>query len=425
MKVNLIKKDNYNLHVINVDNFRGCYFSLAFRSKFDPKKAVAFVLLTDVLTDASKNYPSPKYVYRHNDSNHILDLYGSYAKSGNVMQAYIICNYVDPKYINEKDYLDNTYKFIFDMISNPLVVDNKFDEKIFNVVKKRLITDLQSLSTDNNFISIHEGLKLYASDNSTSFHLYDMIDFIKNFTSEDLYNYYKELICDSSIDIFVTGSTDSKSIEKVVNKYYPFKNSAYKKYGEILVNKPRLIPKKVVKKSKYKQSTIVMIFNVNGMSIFEREFVMPFYLNIINSGGLTSKLYKSLREENSLCYNVSTSCFDRTNTLLVKSTLSVGNENKAIRLVKKCINDMKSRISNEEFMGAYYAYQRSLKGMVDSIGAINRLYTNSYYANFSSYEEKLTKFKKVDIDQINELAKKVKLNTIYVLKGDINERNED
>ena len=86
---------------------------------------------------------------------------------------------------------------------------------------------------------------------------------------------------------------------------------------------------------------------------------------------------------------------------------------------------MKNRISNEEFTRAYYAYQSSLKGMVDSIGAINRLYMNMYYSGFSNYEEKQEEFKKVTIEDIYSLAKKVKLNTVYVLKGDINERNQD
>ena len=168
-----------------------------------------------------------------------------------------------------------------------------------------------------------------------------------------------------------------------------------------------------------------MVFNIDKMTMFEREFVIQFYISILNSGGLGSKLYKSLREENGLCYNVSTNCYDRSNLLLIKSSIFVGKENKAIRLIKKGIKDMKNRVSNEEFMGAYYEYQRSLKGMVDSIGAINRLFMNKYYAGFSSYEEKLENFKKVTIDDINEFAKKVKLNTIYVLKGDINERNQD
>lgn len=425
MKVNIIKNKNYNLHTINVDNFRSCHFSLVFRSKFDEKKALAFSLLADILTDSSKNYPSPKYVYRHNDSNYILGFYGSFSKVGKVMQTYIVCDYVDPKYIKEDDYLDNTYKYIFEMLSNPLVENNRFNEKILNVAKKRLLTDLSSLKEDNVFLSVHKAVQIFASNPITSFSLYDVIDYIEKITPEELYNYYLELVNNSSIDIFVTSSTDSKIIEKTVKKYFPFKQSTYTKYNELIINKTRRLPKKVVDKSSFKQSSIVMVFNVNDMTMFEREFVMSYYINIINAGGLGSKLYRSLREESGLCYNVSTSCNDRVNMLIVRSTLKPGFENKAIRLVKKCIRDMKNKISNEEFVGAYYAFQRSLKGMVDSIGAINRLYMNMYYAGFSSYEEKQTKFKKVTIDDVNNLAKKVKLNTIYVLKGDKNERNQD
>ena len=252
-----------------------------------------------------------------------------------------------------------------------------------------------------------------------------MIDYIKNITSKDLYDFYLRLINKSSADIFITSSTDEKELNKVIKKYYPFKNTSNVKYNELTFNKKRLLPKKVVDKSSYKQSTLVMVLNVDNMTMFEREYVMPFYVSIINSGGLSSKLYVSLREKNSLCYNVSTNCYDRSNLILIKSTMRVGCENKAIRLVKKCVKDMKSHVSNEEFIGAYYDYQRNLKGMVDSIVAVNRLYMNMYYAGFSSYEEKQKGYKKVTVDDINELAKKIHLNTIYVLKGDKNERNQD
>ena len=425
MKTNLVKNKNYNLHTIHVDNFRSCHFSIVFRDKFNEKDAVAFALLADLLTDVSKNYPSPKYVFRHTDSNYILNFYGSYSRVGKIMQLFIICDYIDPKYIKEDDYLDNTYKFIFDMISNPLIANDAFDEKAFSVVKKRLITDLSSLNEDNSFKSVHKALQIFSSDNVTDFHLLDMIDYIKNITSKDLYDFYLRLINKSSADIFITSSTDEKELNKVIKKYYPFKNTSNVKYNELTFNKKRLLPKKVVDKSSYKQSTLVMVLNVDNMTMFEREYVMPFYVSIINSGGLSSKLYVSLREKNSLCYNVSTNCYDRSNLILIKSTMRVGCENKAIRLVKKCVKDMKSHVSNEEFIGAYYDYQRNLKGMVDSIVAVNRLYMNMYYAGFSSYEEKQKGYKKVTVDDINELAKKIHLNTIYVLKGDKNERNQD
>ena len=130
--------------------------------------------------------------------------------------------------------------------------------------------------------------------------------------------------------------------------------------------------------------------------MFEREYVMPYYINILNSSDLNSKLYESLRNKNGLCYSVQTSCFDRSNIIVLRSTIKVGSENKAIKLIKKCFNDMKNNISDEEFVRAYYSFTSSLKGMVDSLGAINRLYMNMYYAGFSSYEEKKEKYKTVN-----------------------------
>ena len=425
MKFKVFNNKKFNLHVLNVNNFRSSHLELIFRCKFDSKKAAAFALLSDILTDASKDYPSSKYVVRHMEESYILDFYGSFTRNGKVMQTYIICDYVDPRYIDEKNYLNNVYDFIFNMLKNPLIKDGKFDSKLFDLAKRRMLTDLKSYADDNNFLSMNKALKIFAEDTPTSFHMYDMIDFVSNLTNEELYEYYLDLINNSSVDIFVTTSTDSKVINELVKSNYPFKKTSYESYNELIYHNNRLLPKKVVDKSKFKQSTIVMVFNVNNINMFEREFVMPYFLNVLNTSDLNSKLYDALRNKNGLCYSVQSSCFDRSNIILVRSTIKVGYEKKAIRLIKKCFNDMKNNVTDEEFVRAYYAFTSSLKGMVDSIGAINRLYMNMYYANFSSYEEKLEKYKTVKVSDINNLANKIRLNTIYVLKGDINERNQD
>ena len=425
MEFKIFKNKNYNLHVINVKNFRSSHVEIIFRNKFDAKKAAAFSILADILTDASKDYPSSKYIMRHMEDSYILDFYGSQTRNGKVMQTYIICNYIDPRYIDEKDYLENVYKFIFGVLKKPLVNKNRFDDKLFNLAKNRLIADLKSYGDDNNFLAIHSAMKLFAGDTPTSFHMYDMIDFIRNLTNEELYDYYQKLVEESSVDIFVTTSTEPKTINNIIKDNYHFNNIKYKEYNELIYHDNRLLPKKKSDKSKFKQSTIVMIYNVNNINMHEREFVMPYYINILNSSDLNSKLYQRLRNENGLCYSVQTSCLDRSNIIMVRSTIKAGCEAKAVRLIKKCFTDMKNKISDEEFVRAYYAFTSSLKGMVDSIGAINRLYMNMYYAGFSSYEDKLKNYKNVTIDEINLLANKIRLNTIYVLKGDINERNQD
>jgi len=424
MKYKTIKEKNYNLQLIDVPNFRSCHFALIFRDDFDPKKAVCYALLSDMITDANKDLPSSKYVLRKMEDNYILNFYGSFSNVGNKMQTYIVCDYVDPRYIKEDNYLDNVYKFIFDMLKKPLVKDNVFDEKLFNLAKRRLLTDLKSCKDDNNFLSINKALKLFAPSSPTSFHLFDMMDFIENLKCEDMYKYYEELIKEH-VDIFVTGGLNNGKEEKLIKKYFPFKSAKKLDRNEVINHNYRMIPIKKVEKSKFKQSTIVTIYNVNNLSMFEREFVASYYLNVLNTANLNSKLYQYLRNENSLCYTINSYPIDRSNILIIKVTVKAGEERKALKLIKKAFSDMKNKISNEEFVRAYYAYESSLKGMVDSIGAINRLYMNMYYGGFSNYDIKKKEFKKVTIDDIYSLAKKVKLNTVYVLKGDINERNQD
>ena len=424
MKFKSIKENNYNLQLIDVSNFRSCHFALIFRDNFDPKKAICYSLLSDMITDANKDFPSSKYVLRNMEDNYILNFYGSFSNVGNKMQTYIVCDYVDPRYINEENYLENVYKFIFDMIRKPLVKNNVFDKKLFELAKRRLLTDLKACSDDNNFLSINKALKLFAPSSPASFHQYDMIKFLENLTNEDMYKYYEDLI-KLHVDIFVTGNINGDKEEKLIKKYFPFNSTKELDKNELIYHDYRMFPLKKTEKSKFKQSTIVAIYNVNNISMFEREFVSPFYLNILNTATLNSKLYQYLRNENSLCYSVNTYPIDRCNILIVKTTIKAGQERKALKLINKAFKDMKNKISNEEFTRAYYAYQSSLKGMVDSIGAINRLYMNMYYSGFSNYEGKQKEFKKVTIEDIYGLAKKVKLNTVYVLKGDINERNQD
>lgn len=425
MKAAEFNHKQYNLHVINVDTFRSCSMQLSFRCPFDAKKCIAYSLLCDILTEQSKDYPTSKYITRHMQESYILNFYGSFSRIGKTLNTYINCDYVDPNYISEKNYLEETYKFIFGVISNPLIIDNGFEEKNFNIVKNRLLKDLRELEGNNKFTSLNKAMKLFSDNVIINFHLHDLIKYLENLTKEELYNYYLDLINNSSVDIFVSGSTDSSKINKIVEKYYPFKNKEYVKYNDLAYPKNRIIPKKRVDKSKYKQSSLVMIYNVNYLSMFEREFVMPFYLNILNNNGLTSKLYQNLREKNALCYNINSSYHERCNYLLIRSTLNAGKERKAIRLVKKSVNAMKNNISKKEFTGAYYLYQSSLKGMLDSQSAILRTYLNTYYAGFSSYETKKKEFKKVTVEDIYNVARKIRLNTVYVLKGDINERNQD
>lgn len=419
MTNNIYKNKNYNLHTIYTDAFKKYHMNLVFSEKLDYKKAVAFCLLIDILTDASKNYPSSKLVARSLDQNYIIDFYGSFSKSGSIINCQINCDFIDPEYIKDKNYLENIIKFVFEMIGNPNIVENGFEETTFNIIKSRFILECKKKEEDPNFLAFKDAFRLFDEDNIACFSVYSMVDYAKKITREELYEYYKEFISCKSVDIFVTGNIKSDEINEIIKKYSPFKANKYQMINDEVYVKNRIIPKSKTIKSSLNQSTIITIFNVNNLNKFEREFVMPFYLNILNNSGLTSKLYENLRNKNSLCYSVSTSYVERCNFLNTKCNVRIGTEKKALTLIKKSYNEMKKNITKEEFIGAYYAYESSLKSIPDSISSINRIYANKYYIGFSTYEEKMKKFKTVTVEDIYKVANKIKLNTVYIRKGDI------
>ena len=116
------------------------------------------------------------------------------------------------------------------LLSKNLIINDK--EKALQCIEKysyySIINGYKAVfkNEDNSFKSVHKALQIFSSDNVTDFHLLDMIDYIKNITSKDLYDFYLRLINKSSADIFITSSTDEKELNKVIKKYYPFKNTS-------------------------------------------------------------------------------------------------------------------------------------------------------------------------------------------------------
>ena len=51
---------------------------------------------------------------------------------------------LDPKFITEKDYLEKSLTFFFDMINNPNVKENLWQEETFEIVKERLHIEIES-----------------------------------------------------------------------------------------------------------------------------------------------------------------------------------------------------------------------------------------------------------------------------------------
>ena len=82
---------------------------------------------------------------------------------------------------------------------------------------------------------------------------------------------------------------------------------------------------------------------------------------------------------------------------------------------------MKKTISDRELSAAKNEMISSLETLLDSPGGIINYYFGIEVFNSEPIAEKIENYKKVTIKDIQNLANKVRIATIYLLKGNSNE----
>ena len=97
------------------------------------------------------------------------------------------------------------------------------------------------------------------------------------------------------------------------------------------------------------------------MTDFELRYVLNVYSYILG-GGPDSKLFKTVREKNSLCYTISSVSQPLNSILTINAGIDKKNFKKTVELIKKEMNDMrKNKFSNDDIIKAKITYVNSLK----------------------------------------------------------------
>jgi predicted Zn-dependent peptidase len=246
---------------------------------------------------------------------------------------------------------------------------------------------------------------------------------LEKITPESLYTYYKELLRTNLIDIFIVGDIDFNNMEKIIKDNFII-NTIKKTNANHFIkqDKFRALPQIVKDSKEINQSILIVASKLKDITSFEREYVLALY-NSVLGGGPDSKLFKEVREKNSLCYSISSSHSGIANLQYISAGIDEKNFDKTVKLVKKEIKKMTTGdFTDDELIQAKTTYLASLKELEDSTNGIINIYEAHEYLNYGLLEERRIEIVKVTKEDIINVSKKIHLDTIYLLKGD---RHED
>ncbi|MBR6821007.1 MAG: insulinase family protein [Bacilli bacterium] len=409
---------SYRIHTIKTDKFKNCSMEIMFRNKLEKSEITQNNMLVDMLVHSSNKYPKRRDVSIELENLYSASFRGFTTRLGSSVMLSFCLDFLNPKYC-EKGYLDDVLSLPFEMLLNPNIKNNEFDNRSFNIIKNRIKSDIESLKENATKYAFRRSLINMDENSPSSYYMVGYMDDLEAITPSNLVDAYNNLLNNYTCDIFVIGNLDMDEVVTTIKNKFNNRTIKTDKIELYVDNSLRKKYIDVEETGKYEQDSFIMIYNLDDLSERERNFVIHIYNIILGSGGLTSKLYRYLREENSLCYNVSSMIQKYDGLLMIYSGIDGKDKDLCIDLVNKAMKEMSSGdFSDLELENAIKTVISSLKMGEDTQGGIVNNYLFNYLDNLPLYEERVKEFKTVTKEEVINVAKRIKLNTIYLLKGE-------
>ena len=400
MEYKHFKNDCYNLYTVKTNKFNKIIIEVIFESIATKKNITFLTLLLNILTSSSKKYKTQKLFKRKLENLYNADITYDNYRVGKTIVSKISLEILN---INE-NIINKAIEFIFDIIFNPNIDNNKFNKKIFDIKKEET---LHNISISNETIAIS-----YTNNKTKSLNINGYEEILNNIDNTKLYKYYIDFIENTKKSIYILGNIDINKVNKNITKYTKFNSINTYKYKYYTNNKTSKY-KKIINNTK-ENIVLINIYNITNLNSFELNYVLPIYNLIFGSNNLTSKIYKTIRKDNKLSYKQSSDYLKYDKLIILSINIEAKNINKTLKLIKKVKREMKLNITNTELENAKKLIKTSLESINDDANKIIDNYIFKNIVDLKDYKTRINNFNKVSIKDIKSVDKKIKLILTYI-----------
>ena len=365
------KTNAYNLHIIKTDKFKTIMLKINLKKQINKEDITYRNLLTKVLFQSNKNYSTKRELEILTEDLYNLSISSRNSISGNYIITSFDSIFLSEKY-TEDDMNYKSINFVLDMIFKPNVENNEF--KFFDLAKRLVCDEIETQKDDTNKYSKQRLLEIMDDNSPLSYNPVGYMKDLDKITNKDLYNYYQKMLNNNLIDIFVIGDIDEQFIKNIFKENFNIKT--LKKEGISHYYEHKKLGRCKTKKEQLdiKQSKLRIGIKLKDLTDFEKKYVANMYAFILG-GSPDSKLFKNVREKNSLCYSINCSYLPVFNTMIISAGINSSDFKKCLSLIKKELNNMTKGIFEElDIEAAKTTYINSLKEIEDSQSSTIRIF---------------------------------------------------
>ena len=380
--MNYVKKEikkGISIHNISTNKFKTNLYAVFLAIPINRENVTKNALITAILRRGSQNLQSQDVI-----SKKLEEMYGASFDCGidktgdnHIMKFYLEA--ISEEFLPEKEELSKKcIEILLDIIFNPLIENNGFKEEYVESEKNNLKQIIESKIDNKRAYSLERCVEEMFKDEPYGLYKYGYVEDLDKLTPQNLYEYYKQLINQCKIDIFVSNTitnmasnttNDLESNENINNiieqndiiKKLKEREPIYVKSNEN--NNQESSQEKVVEEHmQVGQGNLVIGLKVNANQD-NAKYITSVY-NAILGGGANSKLFQNVREKESLAYTATSNYRRQKNVIFIRCGIEIENYKKALDTIRVQLEDIKNgNFAEEDLINSKKLITESIRGI--------------------------------------------------------------
>lgn len=409
----------------------GVYFNTIFDDRFKTSRiavtmlvglnkdtVAANAMVPNILTRCCEKYPTFLELSRKLNMMYGASLSGRGGKMGEVQPITISAAGIDDRYsLDGESVYKEMAELICSVLFRPKLVNGCFDEEDFRQEQRQMLDAIDAEYNDKRVYAFNRLLQVMCGDELYSINKNGTKEQVSALTPKAVYDAYKNIIKTARIEIMCLGSTDTDEVCKLFkDKFAGIERSVASYKTEVIKTAEKT--KEHTDKLDVVQSKLMIGFRT-GVAHPQEEVPQTTLMGVILGGTAHSKLFVNVREKQSLCYYCACRYDAYKGIMYIESGVEKENVEKTKNAVLEQIEEMKNgNITDEEITSAKLSVSNSYLTSVDTSSG-----TQSWYISQILKGKQRTPQEEADIiasvtkEQIVEAAKKLTLDTVYVLTG--------
>lgn len=412
-----VKKQGYNLHLINTDKFKTNTIIWKMKAPLEKETVTLRALLPHVLQSSTKEYPSTAQLRTFLDHLYGATLQADLSKKGDYHIITLTIEVANESFLKDSTpLLQNAIQLLRDILLVPNAVNGAFVSDTVEKEKRTLKQRIRSVYDDKMRYATYRVTEEMCKDEPYSLYVHGELDQVDDISDKSLYRYYESALAEDELDLYIIGDFDNAEVERYCDDLRfaarsPKRSSSHAGNGDIQV-------KEVIERQDLKQGKLNIGYRTN-IRYGDKDYFPLQLVNGIFGGFPHSKLFINVREKANLAYYAASRIESHKGLLMVMSGIDDQNYEKAVNIIKEQMESMKKGdFTEQEIEQTKAVIQNQFLETIDTArGLTEVLYHNVVAQNVIDLDEWQERIANTTKEEIVDAARKIEMDTIYFLTG--------